>query len=184
MTANKYWSFSVVVNARRLLDPPLPANYIGNMFSSVTVSAPSQSIESTPAKVAETAHLIRDQIQHLDEQNIGKNVTALASIGDLARVMLASLSPSEDEIRFSSWASQRIYDINWGDAVGAMIERVRAVFNEAGVRVCIIMPELGAPRSLGKDCGQEVGFYGFEKGLLKRLKQDELFMRFAQWRCN
>ena len=61
---------------------------------------------------------------------------------------------------------------------------MRAFFNQAGIRICVIMPELGAPGLADKDCGQEVNLFGFEKGLLERLKQDELFMRFAQWRCN
>lgn len=181
---DKYWSFWVPVNARRLLHPPLPADYIGNALSLIKISAPNQSVESTPSKVAQTAYLIRDQIQQLDEQHIRKAIAALASVGHLARVIPAPLSSCEDGLRFSSWASQRFYDINWGDAVGARIERVRSLKIQAGSRVCIIMPELGAPGFAVKDCGQEVNLHGFERGLLGRLQQDELFMRFAQWRSN
>lgn len=181
---DKHWSFWVAVNARRLLHPPLPTDFIGNALSLIKISTPSQSVESTPTKMAQTAYLIRDQIRQLDEQHIRKTIAALVSVGDLARVIPVPLSSCEDGLRFSSWASQRLYDINWGDAVGARIERVRAFFDWANFRICIILPELGAPGFAGEDCGQEVYLYGFERGLLGRLQQDELFMNFAQWRCN
>lgn len=63
--ADMSWVISSVLGGRRLLDPPLPAGYIGNFLSHIRVSAPNQNIDSTPAKVAEIAHLIRDQIKRV-----------------------------------------------------------------------------------------------------------------------
>lgn len=50
--------------------------------------------------------------------------------------------------------------------------------------MCWIMPELKAPCFVDDECGLEVLVGGLEREQMARLKQNELFMRFAQWRCN
>ena len=171
----------IVVGGRRRLDPPLPAEYIGNIVSCIRVFIPSRSIDSTPAKISEIAHLIRDQIEQCDARYFRKMIAALSSVRDLARVIPTPPSQFEDALYFSSWANQSFYEINWGDAVGARIERVR---NPADFpNFCFIMPELKGAGFKGDDCGLEIQIR-LEKGQMRRLKQNELFMRFAQWRSN
>lgn len=181
---DRSWILWMVLGARRMLDPPLPADYIGNIASFVRLSAASQSVESTPAKVAEVAHLIRDQIKQRDEAYMRKFIGALSSIEDLTRVVRVPLSPSEDGVRFSSWAGMNFYSLDWGNAIGAKIERVRWMLLRGGYQICVIMPKVGIPGCAGEDCGLEVAFYGVEKGQIGRLKQNELYMRFAQSRCS
>lgn len=165
---------------RRALNPPLPADYIGNIINTVSVSVPSQSIVSTPAKVSEMAHALRNQITQRNERYVRKLIAALSSVGDLAKVVLTPASPSEDKILFSSWANQAFYDINWGDTVGTRIERTRGLSHAA---LCLILPELSAPSFTEDECGLEAVINLNRRGM-ERLKQNELFMRFAQWRCN
>lgn len=178
--ADQSYTVEMVVEMRRTLNPPLPADYIGNILNFVNVSVSSQSIVSTPANVSEMAYALRNQITQRDERYVRKLIAALSSVGDLAKVIATPPSPSEDKISFSSWANQGFYDINWGDAVGVRIERTRA---PSPPTICIIMPELSAPNFTGDECGLEA-VINLKKGEMERLKQNELFMRFAQWRCN
>ena len=172
----------MVVDTRRALSPPLPADYIGNVLTSAAISVPSQSIVSTPAKVSEFAHALRkEKIAHCDERHVRKAIAALSSVGDLARVIHTPPSPCTEHIVFSSWAKQNFYDISWGDAVGTGIKRTR--FRSVSPIHCIVLPELSAPTFAGEDCGLEV-VLNLERGEMQRLKQNELFMRFAQWRCD
>lgn len=171
------------VNVRRILDPPLPAGYIGNALFLIIVSAPTRTMESTPAKVAEIAHLIRKQIKQLDERSIRKAISALPMAGDAAATMLPSLSPSEEPVRVTSWAKLGYYDLDWGYAIGSRIERVR-YRPISRTRFCAILPELKAPHVESKDCGLEVVVATSDIKHMERLKQNELFMRFAECRCN
>ena len=182
--ADRSWTMLMLVGARRVLDPPLPDDFLGNCMSFARVSAPGPSMESTPANVARIAHRLRDQIQQRDERRFRKVIAALSSVEDLTKLRAAPLSPPEDGVRFSAWTNQDFYDLDWGNTVGARVERVRALLLGANYRICITMPKLVAPIFTGEDCGLEVTVSGFEKGLILRLKQNELFMRFAQWRCN
>ena len=171
----------MVVDTRRALSPPLPADYVGNALTSAAISVPSQSIVSTPAKVLEFAHALRKQITQCDERYVRKRIAALSSVGNLAKVIHVPPSPCTEHIVFSSWAKQNFYDISWGDAVGTSIKRTR--FGSVSPIHCIVLPELSAPTFAGEDCGLEV-VLNLERGEMQRLKQNELFMRFAQWRCN
>lgn len=179
--ADKSWLISTVVDGRRLLNPSLPADYIGNVLSFTRISAPNPSIDSTPAKVAEVAHLIRDQIKQRDEAYFRGIIGWLSSVQDLRRVHRAPTSPSEDRIVITSWGSQSFYDLDWGNVVESRIERVRA--RELPFKYfCCILPELKAPHFPENECGLEVMLCGLDKDETARLKQNELFMRFAQYR--
>ena len=180
-TTDKRWIIRMVVGGRRMLAPPLPADYIGNILSFVRVLIHSQGVDSMSAMVADTAHLIRHHIRQRDERYIRKIIPALSSVVDLTRVIPKLPSASEIEFSISSWAGQNYCDLNWGDGVGAKIKRVR--FRGGTKDLCIIMLELRAPSFAGEDCGLEVTL-GLEKEHMGRLKQNEFFMRFAQFRCN
>ena len=171
----------MVVDVRRALSPPLPADYIGNALTSAAISFPSQSIVSTPAKVSELAHTFRKHIAQCDERYVRKRIAAILSVGDLSKLISTPPSRPKEHIVFSSWAKQQYHDISWGDVVGTSIKRTR--FRSGGLIHCIILPELSAPTFAEEDCGLEV-VLELERGEMERLKQNELFMRFAQWRCN
>ena len=179
--ADKSWLISTVVSGRRLLNPRLPADYIGNALSFTRISALNPSIDSTPVKVAEVAHLIRDQIKQRDEVYFRGIIGSLSSVQDLRRVHLAPTLPSEDRILITSWANQSFYDLDWGDGIVSRIERVKC--RDLQFRyVCRILPELKAPYFPEKECGLEIMLCGLDKDETARLKENELFMRFAQCR--
>ena len=177
--ANGGCKVGLVVGGRRLLNPPLPADYVGNIMTFIEASVPNQNTDSMKAKVALLAHLIRSQIRQRDERYITRMISALSSVEDFAKVIVRQ--PAADRIGISSWGNQGFYDTNWGDAVGAGIESVRIWFKTKNL--CVILPELSAPRFTGDQCGLEV-VIGLEKRHIERLKKNELFMRFAEWRGN
>lgn len=179
-TTDRMCSLRVVVNLRRRLGTPLPADYIGNAVGTILVSIPSQSVDSTPAKVAEIAHLVRNQIKQSHEHHFRRFFAILKSTPDLATAEHSiGAGPSEDRLSFTSWANQSFYDINWGDVIGAKVERVRCYCLK---NLCVIMPKLEGSGFAEEEGGLEV-MITLEKGQMGRLKQNELFMRFAEWRC-
>ena len=178
--SNRIRSIGLVVGMRRALDPPLPENYIGNVMVFAGVHVPTQAMNPTPAMLSEVAYGLRDQIKQCKEPYFRKVIAALSSVEDLSRVTTTPPSANEDRIAFSSWVSQKFYDINWGDAVGVRIERLRP---SSHPRVSLVMPELSAPSFSGDECGLEV-VLNLKREEIERLKQNELIMRFAQWRCS
>ena len=134
-----------------------------------------------PAKVAEMAYELRDQIMRRGERDIRKMIAALSAVEDFTEVGLSPPLPSEHRLPITLWVSQSFYDINWGDAIDARIERVRYCL-EAN-NGCVILPELGGPSFTDDVCGLEA-VIRLEKRQLERSKHDKLFMRFAQSRCD
>lgn len=182
---DRNWVIRSVLGGRRTLDPPLPEGYIGNVLSFTRIPIPYPSIDSTLAKVVESAHLMRDQIKQRDEAYFQGVIGALSRVKDLGKVKTASLSPSEDGMFITSWANQGFYEIDWGDVVGGRTERVRKNRFRFGHRpICWIMPELSAPYFPDDECWLEVIVNGLDKDEMARLKENELFMRFGQWKSN
>ena len=174
-------SILAVVNLRHRLHPPLPVDYIGNAVGSILVPIPSQVVDSTLAKVVKTAHLIRDQIKQRDESYLRKLLALLRYVPDWPSVAESTEAGAfEDRFKFTSWANLCFYDLDWGNVVGAKVERVRSKTYDANL--CIILPELKSPGFADDERGIEV-VVNFEKGQMGRLKQNELFVKFAEWRC-
>ena len=181
---DRTFTVGMTVNGRHMLDPPLPADYIGNVITYIWINVSSQSINSTPAKVADLAYRFRALIKQRDERYIRKVIGALSSVEDITRIVPRSLappSPLEDRLTISSSPSHRFYDLDWGDAVGARVERLRIPL--VIPNYCILLPETGTSGTTREDGGLEV-LINLEKEQMQRLKQIELFTKFAQWRCD
>lgn len=91
--------------------------------------------------------------------------------------------PQQHTLGVSSWARGEYYDLSWGKELG-VCERVRwRVLRTDGVAV--VFPRV--PRAHGgrieEDGGVEV-VVGLEGKVMGRLKGDEGFMGFAEWRCD
>ena len=176
--ANRSCSILAVVNLRQRLHPPLPADYIGNAVGSVTLSLPSHCINSTLAEVSKTAYLLRDLIKKCDESFFRKLIALLRFVPHWPSVVESTeAGPFEDRIFFSSWANLCFYELDWGDVVGAKVERIRLPSDPTNW--CITMPELKSRGLADDERGLEV-MITLEKGQMSRLKQNQLFMKFAE----
>ena len=80
------YNILMVVRLRSRLLSILPTDFIGNALDLMLVSVHCQGMDSTPANVAEVAHLIRRGIKKRDERYIGNMFAALKSAIDLGRV--------------------------------------------------------------------------------------------------
>ena len=172
----------IAVNMRQVLDPPLPSDSIGNVLNRLRIAVPRKTIEPTPVRVTEIAHLIRQEIKLLDQENYRRTISFLKSLPDISRVDM-SLPKSQDVIGMTSWSKQNFYEIDWGNTVGTRIERVRACMAPYIKDFAIILPELNTPPFETDQCGLEVLIW-LEESQMKRLKQDRLFNRFAKWRSS
>ena len=166
----------LAVNMRKILDPPLPSDFIGNALNRLQVTIPRKTIEPTSVKVAEIAYLIRQKIKLVDQENYRRIISFLKSLPDISRVDM-SLPKSQDVLGITSWTKQNFYDLDWGNVIGTKIERVRACMAATIKDFAIILPEL----NISKDqCGLEVLIW-LEETQMERLKQDQLFNRFAEY---
>ena len=175
------YSVVTVLGFRSKLPSILPAGFIGNALDIVVVSVPNQSMDATPANLAEVARLIRDGIKQRDERYIRNMIAALKSATDQGgRVFPITEIKSENQISFSSWANLSFYDLDWGDMVGTKVERVGFI----GVcDLCVILPELRGPSFTDNERGLEVNIT-LEKDQMGRLKQNSFLNRFVEWRGN
>lgn len=169
-------SLWMVVGGRRVLDPPLPPDYIGNIASFIEVKIGTADTEPTLANVAKVASQIRYGVRQRDERYLRKLIAALSSLKDIARVVCTPILPSEN-ILFTSFAHLDFYDEYWGDGIGARVERLRLGFGCDNF--CVILPELRSSAFSDEDCGLEISI-GLEEEKMAQLKQSEFFLRFAQ----
>ena len=171
----------VAVNMRSFLDPPLPSDSIGNVLNRLRIIVPRETLEPTPKRITEIAHLIRQKINLLDQESYRRTISFLKSLPDISRADIL-VPESQDVIGFSSWSKLNFYDIDWGNVVGIKIERVRACIAAGFKDFGIFLPELNKPRFETDQCGLEVLIW-LEESKMQRLKQDPLFNRFATCRC-
>lgn len=178
-------TLGLAMDFRSYLDPPLPADYIGNAVHMLNISIPqSNQEEDVQNAVAKTAHLIRHNLQGINDNYIQRAIGALnfSNVQDISHVFHTRVCPNGGQfLTITSWARQALYELDWGAAVGTRIERVR-VCKFQYPSLVLIAPMLNGP-DFGE--GEEEGgievVFGLEDREMKRLKGDVLFERFASW---
>lgn len=176
-------TLGLAIDFRSYLDPPLPADYIGNAVHMLRIPLPQSDEEDGQRSTARTAHLIRQKIQTINSDYILRVIGALNSPGvpDISKVFHTRLCPDEGQfLTITSWAKQAFYELDWGSAVGTRIERVR-VCKFQYPNLILIAPTLKGPGfSEDEEGGIEV-IFGLDGVAMSRLKDNGLFKRFARW---
>ena len=174
---------AIIMNARRLTKPPLSPNYIGNAITWGGIPDTFSSFSSTIQCVSKQAYRVREMIAGYDSALLMDVVGALGSVPDIRRVVLGSGAFPTTTVALVSWADQGWYKLDWGSALGGHCERLR-VRKEQRTGLCVVLPRLESnERRGGEDAGLEV-YVVLKAGDMRRLRQDDLFNRYAEWRCD
>ena len=173
---------ALTVSGRRLLNPPLPDNYVGNMSLFSHLDLPLQSVTTEISDVATIAVQIRKRLLQLDDAYIKRLIGALRTVDDISKVAPAGRSFKKWYFIITSWTGQRFYSMDWGSEIGTKCERVRIpkLSQPTFDGVNIVLPELKVG---GEEAGLEV-VVGLEKRAMRRLKGMQEWTRWAQWRCS
>ena len=171
------------VNARSLIkDRPLES-YIGNAVLMNSLGAPFGDVHSRLNSVSRYAYTLRRKVNECDENFLMRVVGALGTVADITRTVFSPSPFPQSTILINSWAGMSYYSIDWGQEVGGRAERIR----EFGVNLdsyCVVLPKLDAKDGWSEDeCGLEV-FVQLKSTQMQMLRQNELFNRFAEWRCS
>lgn len=152
-------AFGFVIDARRLIRPPLPGRFIGNVLIWAYIIEPLSTVVPTAEGVTECAHSLRRKIKQHGDNYIPSFIGALKSLPDVGRLTLGRMGFDERSVVVNSWAAQDFYDLDWGRLVGGRCERVR-IHKPKLENFCLVLPEL-------KDCeGNEEAFKKPESGIL------------------
>ena len=96
---------------RQVLDPPLPSDSIGNVLNRLRTAVPRKTIEPTPVRVTEIAHLIRQEIKLLDQENYCRTNFFLKTLPGISQADM-SLPKFRDVNEIASWSKQNFYEID------------------------------------------------------------------------
>ncbi|KAK0511890.1 hypothetical protein JMJ35_005740 [Cladonia borealis] len=188
--ANIFPRFGMAMNGRGHLKPPMSPDFSGNMvLIAKTFTSAGTLLPSNPERLADAALLVRKSINVVDDAYIRDTIQLVRSVKDLGQLASRRRPAVEHSLGCSTWASQPYYSLDWGNLMGGKCERVRWR-NLRTDGLFVIFPRL--PRagvsennsdSRISSGGVEV-LLGLKTAHMQRLKQDELFNQFAQWRCN
>lgn len=177
---------ALTVSGRRLLNPPLPEKYVGNMSLFCHLDVPLHTITPETRSIAAVAHQIRKCLSQLDESYVRELIGALNTVDDTGKVAPASRVSKYWPFMITPWTGQGFYGIDWGTEIGVKCERVRIpkVSRPEFDGVIIILPELKVENGIEEEeAGLEV-MVGLEKRAMQRLRGMKEWTTWAQWRCS
>ena len=157
---------AITLDGRRLLSPPLPANWLGNLALHAQISAPLSSV--TPPTIPALSALalrLRERILALDTAYVDNLVASLSNVEDVSRITPSFIwgRKTGEGMLVASWAGQGWYGVQWGAEVGCACERMRlpkvrfARYNG----FCVVFPRVGGVgEGKGKGVCEGVGMEG------------------------
>lgn len=171
-----------LMDARQMAKPPLPAGFIGNVFTWGSIVKPLSTVTSTP-EMAECAHSLRREVKQYGDNYLPRLIGAVNSVPDISRVRLGRTDLDEFSFGVDSWAAMEWYDLDWGQLVGGRVERMRTQESKA-MNFCHVLPEIKGHEGSNQAAGLEVIISLRSDEMMKILRENELFNRFAEWRCS
>ena len=167
------------VQARRFARPPLPEDFIGNVLMWGSIIEPFSTVVPTVKGITECAHSLRRKLRQYDDTNLPHLIGAINSVPDMSRVRIKGFD--KRSLMVNSWACLEWYDLDWGKMMGRC-ERVRINRLKLG-NFCLVLPELKGCEGKEGEAGLEV-MISLKSHYMKMLMENELFNRFAEWRCS
>ncbi len=106
------------VNARRLIETPLPIEYMGNVVFPVLTKVPLDSPKAA-SDLAGLSFECRSDLQKLSTNDVHSFVTTLAQEKDKSQITFApGFNPFGYDMLLSSWAGVGILQMDFGSALG------------------------------------------------------------------
>ena len=177
---------AVTVSGRRLLNPPLPESYIGNMTLFCHLDLPVHMAAPDMRSIAAISHQIRKRLSQLDDNYVKRLIGTLQTLDDTSKVALTCRVSEDWPFIVTPWTGQGFYRMDWGSEIGVKCERVRVPkmnwppYDGA----IVVLPELKAVNGVEDgEAGLEV-MIGLEKGAMRRLRESEEWTAWSQWRCS
>ncbi|KAL9611047.1 MAG: hypothetical protein Q9167_004294 [Letrouitia subvulpina] len=179
--------FGLTLSGRRLLNPPLPQKYIGNMSLFCYLDLPLSTASSTStSNISTIAQKIRARILSLDEKYVNDLISAICKVDDNSRVEPACRKVVGKEgwqVMITPWTDQGYYAMDWGVEVG-VCERVRLPKARIAALdgVVIVLPRIGEGKE-EVERGLEV-MVALESEAMVELRRMEEWRTWAKWRCS
>ena len=183
-------TIGMALNFRRLYDPPISSDYIGNAVHIVrfTIGPPARSLgDLAPASpawpmLATSAHRLRSSIDSFNASRV-KGLIALLNdvkvVPDISKVGYLTRAPDGESLTVTSWAKQGFYGCDFGENIGR-VESVR-MCSFAIPGLIVVAPERKGPAFEKREGeGLEV-MIGMERKRLEMLKDCPLMKYFATW---
>lgn len=170
------------LDGRRLLEPSVPPNYLGNVSLFCQIASSFDSLQPSMENISKLALRIRRRINEIDTTYAKNLLSMLGNVPDISAVVPSFAGGPHRGMMVSSWRQQKFSTVNWGDGVGARIERMRLPKMRFAryEGVCIVLPE---GEEADENSGWEV-MVGLYPEAMERLKRDEMWRRFSIWRCH
>ncbi|KAL9043734.1 MAG: hypothetical protein Q9214_003087 [Letrouitia sp. 1 TL-2023] len=179
--------FGLTLSGRRLLNPPLPQNYIGNMSLFCYLDLPLSTASSTStSNISTVAQKIRARILSLDEKYVYNLISAIHKVEDNSKIEPACRKVVGKEgwqVMITPWTDQGYHGMDWGVGVG-VCERVRLPKARIAALdgVVIVLPRIGERREEAER-GLEV-MVALEREAMGELRRMEEWRTWSKWMCS
>ena len=168
--------FTLAVQGRQRLAPPLSEEMLGNVVTLCPASLDINTLTSPSSPLYNAASTLRKAINNIDSAYLRGTIGMIDSISDLKDLELSVFDNPLRDLLVSSWSDLGLLQVDWGQGVGRPdYMRITQQPSTGGIGGAGIFPRL-------LDGGLEV-LIGVEAEAMKRLRADEEFLRYAEWRC-
>ena len=201
-------TFRMTMDFRLRMEPPISAEYCGNLVMTAFANAKISSIAKKVSKTVETADpstagvapdsvelvepssrsdlataalTIRASYNSITSNTVYDVIEMVNNISNLHRCKPTGGYESHNaHLAITSWARQPYYDMNWGPVLGGRCRRLRG--RNAKTDGCMaIFPRI--PDGVGLGPGGIEVLLPLERSHLLWLRQDKAFNEYAEWRC-
>ncbi len=166
-------SLVIAVDTRGRVRPQVPNPYLGNASLFCPVPLKINTIGSQKP-LYDTAMQVRRALQAFYSDRIKKVIGVIDSLEDIKDLNVTFKHTLGNDVVVTSWADLGLYEEDWGPELG-FPEAVRMP-SFTGDGACAVLPRL-------RDKGLEV-LVTMEVEAMERLKADDGFARYAEWRCS
>lgn len=186
------------LDGRRLMQPTLPPDYLGNVSLFCQIPASYHSLKPSIVNIANLALRIRQRLNEIDSTYADTLLSVLGNVPDISVVKPSFAAGPDKGMMVSSWRQHTFGAVDWGSEIGSRVERMRLPKMRYGryEGVAIVLPEekpsseknaLSSAEEIPSSSSSEGTGWEVMIGLLpeamERLKQDDIWRRFATWRC-